>query len=273
MREDLNCSTGVRGVLLDLGGVVYVGREAIDGAVAAIGALHNAGIPVRFITNTTRRSQRQVIADLAAMGLHIATGELLTPAIMARGYLEQKRLTPVLLVHPDLEEDFAGLGRGGRPAVVVGDAGEHFTYDRLNRAYRTLTAGAALLALARNRNFKDADGELSLDAGPFVAALEYASKVHAVLLGKPSVEFFELAVGGLGCERSATVMIGDDAEADVGGGMAAGLQGILVRTGKYRPGDEDVLRGPPRLVANDLCEAVAWILDHWKNAPDRPLTP
>jgi HAD superfamily hydrolase (TIGR01458 family) len=245
---------------VDLGGVVYVGRTPIDGAISAIGRLRSAGIPLRFITNTTRRSRRQVLADLAEMGLDISAGELLTPAIMACAYLQQNGLSPFLLVHPDLEEDFAGLGSGARQAVVVGDAGEHFTYDRLNRAYRKLLAGAPLLALAKNRNFKDEDGELSMDAGPFVAALEYASKVHAVLLGKPSAEFFELAVGGLKCESSETVMIGDDLEADVGGAMAAGLQGILVRTGKYRPGDEEELAEPPQLVASALAEAAAWVL-------------
>jgi HAD superfamily hydrolase (TIGR01458 family) len=248
-------------VLLDLGGVVYVGSTPIAGATAAIGRLRGASIPVRFITNTTRRSRRQVIADLAQMGLDVSAAELLTPAVMARAYLQRQGLSPFLLVHPDLEEDFAEYGSGARQAVVVGDAGEHFTYDRLNCAYRKLVSGAPLLALAKNRNFKDKDGELSLDAGPFVAALEYASKAHAVLLGKPSADFFELAIDGMGCERSETVMIGDDAEADVGGAMAAGLQTVLVRTGKYQAGDEGDLAEPPQLIARDLTEAIAWVLE------------
>src|SRR6185437_15326439 len=128
----------VRGVLLDLGGVVYVGDTPIGGALSAVARLREAELPLRFVTNTTRRSRRQVIADLQRMGLRISDDEL------------------------------------------------------LNRAYRKITEGAALLALAMNRNFKDADGELSFDAGPFVAALEYASKRKAVLLGKPSAEFYQL---------------------------------------------------------------------------------
>jgi ribonucleotide monophosphatase NagD (HAD superfamily) len=34
------------------------------------------------------------------------------------------------------------------------------------------------------------------------------------------------------------VMVGDDYAVDVDGALAAGLGAILVRTGKYRPGDE-----------------------------------
>jgi HAD superfamily hydrolase (TIGR01458 family) len=253
-------SLAVRGILMDLGGVIYVGSTPIEGAIAAVEQLRHGGIPLRFITNTTRRSRRQVIADLSRMGLRVEDNELLTPALMARSYLEKHSLSPFLVVHPELEKDFAGLAPGRSEAVVVGDAGEFFTYDHLNRAYRKIAAGAALLALAMNRNFKDRDGELSLDAGPFVVALEFATKRKAVLLGKPSPEFFTLAIDSLGCDRAHVVMIGDDAEADVGGAMAAGIKGILVRTGKYRPGDETELALAPNCVADNISEAAEWIL-------------
>ena len=250
----------VRGVLLDLGGIIYVGNTVIEGALAAVQRLREAGLPLRFLTNTTRRSRKQVIADLTRMGLSISDNELLTPALMARAFLESHALSPFLVVHPNLEEDFAGLASGRPDAVVIGDAGEHFTYDRLNGAYRKISAGAELLALARNRTFRDEDGELSLDAGAFVAALEFASKRKAILFGKPSLEFFSLAVDSLGCDRVDVAMIGDDVEDDVGGAMCAGMKGILVRTGKYRTGDELELDFTPHCVADSLNGAVEWIL-------------
>ena len=102
---------------------------------------------------------------------------------------------------------------------------------------------------------------MSLDAGPFVAALEYASGREATVLGKPSQTFFALAVEGLHCAVEDVVMIGDDAEADVGGAMAAGLMGVLVQTGKYRPGQEAHLPERPTLVAESLKAAVDPLLD------------
>ncbi len=251
----------IRGVLIDLGGVVYVGSRPIEGAVGAIARLHDARLPVRFITNTTRRCRRQVTGDLKLMGIEVSAPEVLTPALMTRTYLERHGLAPHLLVHPDLMEDFAGLPTGGKRAVVVGDAGEHFTFQALNSAYRALVSGADLLALAMNRNFMDADGQLSLDAGAFVTALEFASRKRATLFGKPSAEFFTAALAGLGCGPEEVVMIGDDAESDMGGAIASGIRGILVQTGKYHAGDESRLAEPPAHVAAGLDEAVTWILD------------
>lgn len=250
----------VRGILLDLGGVVFTGDRLLPGAADAVARLRGAGVPLRFLTNTTRRSVRRLVADLARAGLELDPEDVLTPAQLARRHLAEHRLEPHLLVHPDLEEEFAGLPPGEGVAVVIGDAGEAFTYAALNAAYRRLEAGAEFLALAMNRNFRDPDGELSLDAGPFVRALEYASGRRATVLGKPSPAFFGLAVEALGCTRAEAVMVGDDAEADIGGAQDAGLTGVLVRTGKYRAGDEATLESPPGHVAGDLGAAAEWIL-------------
>jgi HAD superfamily hydrolase (TIGR01458 family) len=180
--------------------VVYVGDQPLPGALEAVNRIRRAGLPIRFITNTTRTGKAGILARLSRMGLSIAANELLTPAVMARSALTEGGLTPYLLVHPNLEEDFAGLPPGEREAVVIGDAAERFTYNSLNAIYRKLEHGAEFFALTANRNFKDDDGELSLDAGPFVRALEYASRRTAKVLGKPSPDFYALAVRELwGC--------------------------------------------------------------------------
>jgi len=249
-----------KGVLLDLGGVVYIGNEPLPGAVEAITRLREAGLAVRFLTNTTRNPQRGVLDKLRTMGLAASEEELFTPALAACRIIAEQGLTPHLLVHPHLEEDFAGLPRGERQALVVGDAGEAFNYEAMNRAFRVLMHGAEFLALANNRSFRDADGELSLDAGPFVAALAFASRREPVVLGKPSPDFFHAALASMGCAPGEAAMVGDDVENDVGGAMAAGLTGILVRTGKYQPGAESEIAPPPTHVANDLASAVDWLL-------------
>lgn len=251
----------IKGVLLDLGGVVYVGDAALPGALEALDRLREAGLALRYLTNTTRSPRRKLLAKLHALGVPAEAEELFMPAIAARRYLEAQGLSPQLLVHPALEEDFTGLPEGQARAVVVGDAGEGFTYAALNAAFRELEQGAAFLALARNRSFQDDDGARSLDAGAFVAALEYASQREATLFGKPAADFFAAAVASLGCAREAAVMVGDDAESDVAGALAAGLHGVLVRTGKYRDGDEDAIDPAPSAVVDDLAAAVDWILE------------
>ncbi len=250
----------ISAVLLDLGGVVYVGDAPLPGALEALRRLRAAGLPLRYITNTTRTPKRAMLDKLRRLGVPAGEGDLFMPALAARHYLEARGLCPALLVHPALEEDFEDLPGGEPKAVVIGDAAQGFTYPALNAAFRALDAGAEFLALARNRSFQDDDGALSLDAGPFVAALEYASGREATLFGKPSRAFFEAALNGLGCPAEAAVMVGDDVESDIAGAMAAGLTGLLVRTGKYRPGDEARIAQPPNAVLADLSEAVDWIL-------------
>ncbi len=226
----------VEGLLLDLSGVIYVQDEAVPGAAEALERLRSAGIPIRLVTNTTMRPRRSILDRLERLGIEVDEAELITPAsLAARRCAEAGYDSVSLVVLDELREDLEGLERRGdsADAVVVGDLGESWDYDVLNRTFRELMDGAALIALQRNRYWETSEG-LSLDAGPFVAALEYASGREAQVMGKPSPAFFELAVGELGVAPERVAMVGDDVEADVGGAMDAGLAGILVRTGKYR---------------------------------------
>jgi HAD superfamily hydrolase (TIGR01458 family) len=249
-----------KGVLLDLGGVVFTGDAPLPGAVDAIARLRDAGLKLRFVTNITRQAHATVVTSLQAMGVDVRPEEVVTPAFAAREYCLRERLTPHLLVHPALEVDFVGLGRGPPNAVVVGDAGEDFSYAAMNGAFRLLSHGARFLALASNRTFRDTDGELSLDAGPFIAALEYGIGRQALVLGKPARDFFLTPLNSMGIEADAAVMVGDDAEFDVAAARAAGLSGVLVRSGKYRPGDEAAQSLRPNHCAADLAAATDWIL-------------
>jgi HAD superfamily hydrolase (TIGR01458 family) len=247
----------VSGVLLDLSGVLYDGERAIPGSVDAVGRLRENSLPVRFLTNSTRRPKRVIVEKLLAMGFDVDASEILTPAEAACDWLKKEGFAPHLLVHPDLEEDFIDVPDSDCHAVIVGDAGQYFSYDRMNAAFRKLAQGAPFLALAANRVFQDTDGELSLDAGAFVHALEFSSGTAPILLGKPSPGFFMAGVRSMGCEPEEVIMIGDDAESDVAGALQAGIgQGILVRTGKYRRDDEARYRPRPSAVSADILEAV-----------------
>lgn len=247
-----------KGVLLDIAGVIWDGDTLIPGSLEAVAELRAANVPFRLVTNTTRRPKRTLIEQLQESGFAMTAGYVFTGTEAVVAYLRTHNLTPYLLVHPALEGEFADLVGETPNAVVVGDAADRFTYGRLNAAFRLLLAGAPLLAIATNRYFKDLDG-LSLDSGPFIAALEYAAHVEAKVFGKPAPAFFAAVLADLGTAPEETVMIGDDVEADVNGALAVGLQAILVRTGKYRAGDELRMNAGGRSAAT-VCEAVTMIL-------------
>jgi HAD superfamily hydrolase (TIGR01458 family) len=231
----------IEGLLLDLSGVVYVQDEAVPGAAQALRRLRDREMPLRLVTNTTMRPRRSILERLERLGLETDPSELLTPATLAaRRCAEAGYESVSLVVLDDLREDLQGLEEkdDSVDAVIVGDLGDRWDYSVLNRAFRRLMDGADLIALQKNRYWETSEG-LSLDAGPFVSALEYATGREAEVVGKPSPAFFELALGELGVSADRAAMVGDDVEADVGGAMDAGLAGILVRTGKYR---EDLVR-------------------------------
>ncbi len=130
----------IEGVLLDLGGVVYVGDGPLPGALEALDRLRAAGLSLRYITNTTRTPKRAMLDKLRRLGVPAEAGELFMPAQAARHHLEARGLSPTLLVHPALEEDFEGLSSEGPNAVVIGDAAQGFTYPALNAAFRAIEA-------------------------------------------------------------------------------------------------------------------------------------
>ena len=227
----------LEGLLVDLDGTLYVGEEPVAGAREAVKRLEASGLELRYVTNTTRKPRREVSEHLLSLGFGVGEADIFTPARAAAGVIGDKSCFP--LVDESLLEDLREITLDeDRPNyVLIGDLGEGFTYERLNAAFRLLVGGAELLALQKNRYWRTGTG-LSLDAGPFVAALEYASGKSATIVGKPERDFFRLALEDMGLGPHQVAMVGDDAEADVAGAQAAGLRGILVKTGKYRNGTE-----------------------------------
>ncbi len=185
----------IAGLLLDLDGTVYQEDRAIPGAATALAELRRRGIPFRFTTNTTRRPRTGLAERLRDMGIAAEPGEILSAPAAAARWLRDRGVRKVqLLLAQATWGEFEGLEvvNHGPEVVVVGDLGEEWTFPLLNQAFRNLMDGAELLAIQRNRYWKT-EGGLNLDAGPFVAALEYGSGKTATLVGKPSSAFFEAA--------------------------------------------------------------------------------
>lgn len=245
-------------VLIDLAGVLHVGDAVIPGSVEALGRLRDAGLKLRFLTNTTRSPRAAIATMLQGLGFDIAEDEIQTAAAAAKHVVDSRGLKPFYLIHPDLEAEM-GPSASAPDAVVMGDMGPHLTYEHLNHAFRLLMDGAPFIAMARNRYFKEADG-LSLDIGAFVTGLEFSSGVGAEIVGKPAARFFNAALETLGVSADRAVLIGDDLHDDVGAAQAAGIAGVLVRTGKYRPEDVQDEEVTPFAIADDFQEAVNVIL-------------
>jgi HAD superfamily hydrolase (TIGR01458 family) len=233
----MTSTTGFDAVFFDLSGVLYEGESVVPGAVDAVRRARQAGLVLRFLTNTSRKSSVRVAAQLQSMGFEFSSEEVITAPAAVRNWLLERGLRPWCLVHRDIQEEFSDLQTDEPDAVVIADAAEDFSYANLNRAFQLCQAGATLVGIGMNRYFRQG-GELMLDAGPFIRAIEFASGQQAFIVGKPAPAFYQAAVAHAAVNPARVLMVGDDVEADVQGAIASGLQACLVRTGKYRPGDE-----------------------------------
>jgi phospholysine phosphohistidine inorganic pyrophosphate phosphatase len=256
---------GARALLIDLDGVIYQDEDLIEGAPQALAWLREQAIVHAFVTNTTSRPRQALVGKLACLGVPASEEQIVTPTVVAAEWLRRQGLVPAaLLVPPAARDDFAHIpsladdAESGAACVVVGDLGPSWTFAALNRAFRLLMANpsAALIALGTTRYWRAAEG-LRLDVGPFVAALEYAVGRQALVLGKPAREFFDIAARTVRCPPAEIVMIGDDITSDVRGSQEAGMQGVLVKTGKFR---EEDLTGEihPDGVLHSVADLPAW---------------
>ena len=239
----------IDGVLLDMDGVLATSWRPLPGAVDALERLRGEGIPFLVVSNTTTHTRAAFAQTLSSVGLKLDPDEVLTAVVGTASYLRRHHpgARVFLLSDGDPREDLGGVRLvDGPPAdvVVLGGACDAFTYEATNGVFRMVSDGAALVAMHRNLYWRTDDG-LQLDAGAFVVGLEAATGRAATICGKPSREFFAEALAMLGTDASRTAMVGDDIVNDVLGAQAAGLTGVLVRTGKFSPADLERADGVP----------------------------
>ena len=224
--------------LIDINGVLYSGKKPVEGATDTIDFLREKGYKFRFISNATRACRETLCKKLKKFGFNTSEDEIFSAPIAAAKYIKNSGRNRCFLlttgdVYRDFEDEGVTLTEEKPDFVVVGDAGSNFNYGNLNKAFNFLLDGAELIAMEKDRYWRASEG-LSLSAGPFIAALEYATGRKAVVVGKPSKDFFKLALSDMNSIPEETAVIGDDIFTDIGGAKGLGMAGILVKTGKYR---------------------------------------
>lgn len=274
---------GVRGLVLDADGVIVLKGELLPGAQEALARLMAMGIPFRIVTNFSA-AHRETLSARFADGA-VPPTRFITAASAAATYTATHHPGGRIFAisAPDALREFDGqalvsvdeadaAAPGQLAAVVIGDGGDDLSYRNLDVAFRAIRRGAAFIAMHRNPWWLTPRGE-TLDAGAFVAALEFATGRAPVVCGKPSAVVFRQAVvdlaADLGVARLSAAdvaMVGDDPEADIGGARRAGLRGILVLTGKVDAAAAAVaMAGPartrPTAIAASLPEVVAALGD------------
>ncbi len=252
----------VRGILLDIDGVLHVSMEPVAGAAATLTWLEQQGYKTYFVSNTTTMARATLAGRLQAIGLPVSEQHLITAPVAAAGHIRQnfpgKRCW--LLTKGDTERDFEGieLVTTNVDVVVIGGAEELLSYETMNTAFRMLMDGAVLLAMHTNLYWRTKDG-LQLDSGPFVRALEVATGKQAIVVGKPERAFFFQALHTIDCSADETIMVGDDILNDVDAAQKAGMRALFVTSGKYGADSPLLKQIHPTAILSSVAELPDWL--------------
>jgi HAD superfamily hydrolase (TIGR01458 family) len=253
----------IDGLLLDIDGVLAVSWEALPGAVDAMKRLREDRVRFRLITNTTTKTRADLAGTLRDAGFDVEDEEIVTAVVATSTYLRNAHPDAKVFVlsDGDATDDLAGVelvAVEDADVVVIGGACEDFTYGTMNKIFRRLMEGASLVGMHRNLFWKTSEG-WELDGGAYIAGLEEAADTMATICGKPAQAYFDAALAMLGAAADRVAMVGDDMVNDILGAQAAGLTGILVRTGKYREGDEEHDEGRPDHVLPSFADVPAFL--------------
>ncbi len=236
-------------VLLDLDGTVWVGDEPCDGAAAAVDALREAAMEVRFLTNDVRHSPEEVVRKLWRLGFRANVGEVVSVgAALQRRLAERDGGTAFVIGARALVDHVAAAGLrivnrtpfASRADVVVVAEHEELDYGELRTATQAVLRGAELIGATRDATFPMPDGPWP-GSGAVLAAVEAATGRGAdLVVGKPEPAMYVAALDGL---PAPVLAVGDRVEVDIAGARAAGLDAALVLTGgALRPTGDDALR-------------------------------
>jgi HAD superfamily hydrolase (TIGR01458 family) len=267
---------GVRALLLDLDGVLILKGAAVPGAVEALAELDLRQFPYLVVTNTSLVSRATLARWGRSVGFSLPADRFqsalsASAAMVRREYGDR----PVYVITSDdarvefegvnvVDGEAADVAPGDVAAVVLGDSPDQLTKANLDRAFRLVRGGAALIGMHRNAWWLTPEGP-TLDAGAFLVGLEYATERKARIVGKPAAASFRLGLERLAAEardrgeprllRREVAMVGDDVNSDVGGAQRVGLRGVFVRTGKH--GDNELAAAAARARGAVVPDAVA----------------
>jgi HAD superfamily hydrolase (TIGR01450 family) len=240
------------GLLIDLDGVVWIGREPVPGSLETLTTLLAAGKRIAFVTNNPSRPPAAYAERLTGMGVAVSADQIVTAGMVA-ARLAREATGPdgsaFVVSRAPLKEMVAAAGvtvlegEAGRDASVVVVSGHRdFDYGALLTAKRALDRGAALIGTSRDPTMPMPGGEWP-GTGAILAAVETASGRVAEIAGKPERHLFEMALAALErgalstdeageeLRKSRVAIVGDRLSSDIEGGRRAGLETILVLSG------------------------------------------
>ncbi|WP_371802114.1 HAD-IIA family hydrolase [Candidatus Lokiarchaeum ossiferum] len=229
----------VKGILCDIAGTVEFKKKPIEGAIDTIQFLKDKGIRIVFLTNTDSRTPRAMYDLLKNYGFGLKEEDIFTPIVAIKEYLKSCPEKKVFfLTTKEVKKEFSEANEvsdGEQPDIVVmGDFSDDWRVEKLDQVFKYVYNGAMLIGTQGNRYFLNKAGEPCIDTGAFVRMIANATQKDFKIMGKPSEDYFHFALSKIGLSPDEVIIVGDDLESDIRGGLNSKIRSILVRTGKGR---------------------------------------
>lgn len=223
-------------VLIDFDGIIKLGDKIAPDADLFFHFLTENKIPFFLISNSTLRTSEGMLEFIRKAGIKPDIPAM-TAVDATLSYVKDNFSKVSVYCRPDIKPLFSEYDTDKDPqAVVLGDIADKWTYETMNEIFRKVWNGAEMIAMHKNRYWEPDGKTLTMDAGAFITAIEYATSREAKVIGKPSPIYFQTALKRLGFDPySEFIMIGDDLESDIAAAQAIGGKGVLVYTGKTQP--------------------------------------
>jgi HAD superfamily hydrolase (TIGR01450 family) len=256
---------GFDGLLIDLDGVVWVGRDPVPGSPEALAALLESGKELVFVTNNPGRLPEVYAQRLEAIGVAVEPDRILTAGVVTARLAAERvgaggRALVVGAAAFKEAAEAAGLAlvdgdRAGEAEAVLVASHAGFDYDELLAATRALRGEAPLFATSRDPTLPMPDGPWP-GTGAVLAAVETASGRVAEIGGKPEPRLFQAARERIAA-AGRVAMVGDRIASDILGASRAGLETVLVLSGASSRDEAEAAEEPPDHVVEDLAALLA----------------
>jgi HAD superfamily hydrolase (TIGR01458 family) len=246
-----------KALILDLEGTLTSSGAILPGSIELITFLNKNNVPYYIITNTVSKTVEQMEENLRNIGINILRKHIINPISVLNNFIKENAIRTYYFVGPEyLKElivksnDFEKI-----PEYVIFCDFEHIdcNYTLFNKIFKYIKNGSRMITTSYS-NYYISKSEYKMDTGIFVRMYEILMNEKAVIMGKPSSMIYKTALKELKMESKDVMTIGDDGLTDIIGGKEMGIETIMVKTGKYKEGDEAKYK--PDKTINNLKEII-----------------
>ncbi|MDP4143373.1 MAG: HAD-IIA family hydrolase [Bacillota bacterium] len=247
-----------KGFIIDLEGTLISSGDKLPGAAEFLRYLVSKNIPFRIITNTVSKSLEDMASTLSKYGGEISPDKFINPLVPLACFLLQNKTNSFYFVGSDYILNNLGIEPqfDEFPEYIVLCDFEYIdcSYELLNKIFTYLNKGSKLLTMSNSEYYLTNNGP-RLDTGAFTKMFEEIAGTKALLFGKPSKIIYAEAAKQMSLYPNELIAIGDDVLTDIKGASEFGAYSVLVKSGKYKCGDEKMYK------PNNLAESLVDLID------------